>query len=363
MTHGYFNALNYSLANEDTSLEIGILPLHAKHAISVCGSGSRVLALAANSPQKITCVDVSPGQLALADLRFAAARSLELPEFLSLFGYAGSDARMSREALFTKIRPLMDPDHAETMKKYWEGIAWNRILYQGKWEKTIIKLSQMIRKLLGSEVDGLFECRTIPEQVEYFQRHISGVRWNLLVMLLGNAPLFNALLYKGHFPKRNIPGTAYGFYRDVFKRLFSTQLARQNYFMQLLFLGELRFPEGNPVECHESVFKRVKGGAQGAEVSYEVGDIFSIVGNSVASPADFVSLSDVPSYLGIDRGKTFLKEMLTGVAKGGIIVSRYYLHVPQNIQTEGLKDVTVEYDQLIQNEGVQVYQVQVFKRL
>lgn len=362
MGHGYFNALNYSLANEDTSLEIGVLSPGAKHVISVCGSGSRVLALASKSPQHITCVDVSPGQLALADLRFSAARVLEFDEFLTLFGYAGADAKNSRSQLFERVSPHMRPDHAETMKSYMQAISWEPILYQGKWEKTIIKLSVAIRKLLGDAVLGLFECKSLREQQEYFDRHVKGLRWNSLVFFLGNAPLFNALLYKGHFPKRNIPGSAYGFYRDVFKRLFANHLARKNYFLQLLFLGEIKYPEGNPVECHDEVFRQVKIGADAAEIRYQIGDIFQIVGQSGSLPADFVSLSDVPSYLSPERGKTFLTEMLPGIAKGGNIVSRYYLHVPQEISTEGLVDVTHRFDRLIQMEGLQVYQVQVFTR-
>lgn len=116
------------------------------------------------------------------------------------------------------------------------------------------------------------------------------------------------------------------------------------------------------MECHDEVFRQVKIGADAAEIRYQIGDIFQIVGQSGSLPADFVSLSDVPSYLSPERGKTFLTEMLPGIAKGGNIVSRYYLHVPQEISTEGLVDVTHRFDRLIQMEGLQVYQVQVFTR-
>ncbi|NBW81737.1 DUF3419 family protein, partial [bacterium] len=76
MSSAYFNTLNYSLANEDTALELGILPEQRRHVLSVAGSGARVLPLFAKSPQRLTCVDLSQEQLFLTELRIESARVL-----------------------------------------------------------------------------------------------------------------------------------------------------------------------------------------------------------------------------------------------------------------------------------------------
>jgi len=67
-----------------------------------------------------------------------------------------------------------------------------------------------------------------------------------VLAILGNAAVFNALLYKGHFPKKNIPGSILSFYDDAFTRLFSQGPARENFFLQMVFFGELKYAEGNP---------------------------------------------------------------------------------------------------------------------
>ena len=52
MSQPYFNQLNYTLGNEDTSLELAILPERVGHVFSVAGSGGRVVPLLAKFPRK-----------------------------------------------------------------------------------------------------------------------------------------------------------------------------------------------------------------------------------------------------------------------------------------------------------------------
>jgi hypothetical protein len=47
---------------------------------------------------------------------------------------------------------------------------------------------------------------------------------------------------------------------------------------------------------------------------------------------------------------------------GGVIVVRYYLKTHQPIET-GYRDVTNEYQGLIDDEGVQMYQIKIYKKI
>ena len=87
MSEQYFSSLNYSLANEDASVETGVLPYGSSQVLSIAGSGGRVIPLASKQPKKIICVDVCKVQLHLTEMRFSALRNLNFDEYLKLLGY------------------------------------------------------------------------------------------------------------------------------------------------------------------------------------------------------------------------------------------------------------------------------------
>ena len=68
MSEVYFSKLNYSFANEDTTVEMEILPKGAQRVVCVAGSGSRVLPLLAKKPHKLVCADLSEQQLYITEL-------------------------------------------------------------------------------------------------------------------------------------------------------------------------------------------------------------------------------------------------------------------------------------------------------
>ena len=59
MAEKYFNSLNYTIGNEDASLELAVLPEKAQHVFTVAGSGSRIIPLLSKNPLRLTCVDSS----------------------------------------------------------------------------------------------------------------------------------------------------------------------------------------------------------------------------------------------------------------------------------------------------------------
>ena len=111
MSFSYFNKLNYTLANEDTRMELDMLEPGVGHVLCVAGSGGRVLPLLAKGPKRMTCVDLSQPQLYLVELRIESCRALTHKEFLSFWGYPPSPADPdTRKTLFKKIK-LSDGAH------------------------------------------------------------------------------------------------------------------------------------------------------------------------------------------------------------------------------------------------------------
>ena len=81
--------MNYTLANEDTSLEYNlVLKLKCKQILAVCGSGGRSLPLLAGSTERLVCTDLSHPQLLLAKLRLATFAKLTREQFLLFWGFS-----------------------------------------------------------------------------------------------------------------------------------------------------------------------------------------------------------------------------------------------------------------------------------
>jgi len=358
----YFSTLNYTLANEDTALEVELLPESIDTILSIAGSGGRILPLLSRSPKRVICVDLAEAQLALTELRLALAREASHPEFLDFFGYPQVGADRSPEKLRQHWvdRLELRPETRQFCRAWLSSLDWRSPLYEGRWEKTFQKLSRMVRAITGGDGQGLFECRTLEEQTEYLGSKFPHSRWRLVLALLGNAAVFNALLYKGSFPQKNIPGSRMRFYQNAYARLFAISPARENFFLQLSFLGKLLHPEGNPVECERVVFERAKAELQRAEITYLKSDAVEAA-RSQKGRIGFLSFSDVPSYFQGETERQFMQRIRPGLADQALVVVRNYLHVPEQCDLSGYLNLRQHHARSISQEKVQVYDVDVFQ--
>jgi len=356
----YFNNLNYTLGNEDSSLEYEVLPSKVNHVFSVAGSGSRVLPLLAKKPKKLTCVDTSYEQLYLTELRIESLRTLDYESFLAFWGYPPKSlSPLDRKKAFESLN--LTPKANKFLKQTFEVNNWDSLLYIGRWERTFVKLSRINRLFTGKKGARLFEYKASSDYYNYLKNGFPHIAWKLTVLLLGNAAVFNTLLYKGNFPKKNIPGTLYSFYVNSFNRLFNQGPARNNFLLQLLFFGKLLFPEGNPIECNQKIFLLAKEGLKQSSIAYIHGDIIEEAIKS-SERIDFVSFSDVPSYFSGETEKTFLQKIHTKLSSDCLLVIRNYLHVPKDTETKVYDDVTNHYKSLIEKEKIQMYVISILKK-
>ncbi len=355
----YFQSLNYTLANEDTNFEMALLPKNAKAIASVNGSGSRSLPLMAYGPDLLWTIDISPQQLELSKLRLETIRALNHSEFLQFWGYHAQH-HLERKKIFGNLN--LTGDSRQYFTRIFTELDWQELLYQGKWEKTFQKLATVNKVLTGDSGAGLFECRTLEDQRDYFVSKFPMMRWNTVVALLGSATVFNALLYKGHFPKPNVSDNMFQFYLQSFRKLFLNTLARENFFLQLCFFGKIVHPEAIPCEGRSEIFAGVKNAIGKTTVEFKSGDLIETL-SSAPTAFDFVSLSDVPSYFSGEREKNFLQEIKKSVQPGGLVVLRSYRHRPEGFSTAGYQDVTSQYSEQIRNERVGVYVIEIFKKL
>lgn len=363
----YFTTLNYTLANEDTGLECTLLSGGAGQSgdtiLTIAGSGGRVLPLLASGPARVVCVDLAEPQLALTELRLALAREASREEFLQFMGYAGAgasagEAARLRQRLLDRLE--LRPGTRAFLKSWLTSIEWGSPLYEGKWERTFQKLSRVVQAIMGSGGRALFECRSNEEQRAYLASDFPWLRWKGVIALLGNASVFNALLYKGSFPEKNTPGSRRQFYESRYSRLFAQGPARENFFLQLSFLGSIEHAEGNPIECDPNVFFAAKEALQSCNVEFALGDATEVASRQKGR-IGFLSFSDVPSYFKGEQEKTFMQKIRPGLADGATVVVRNYLHVPVGCDHSGYVLENAKHEAAVLSEKVGVYDVDVFR--
>lgn len=362
MTKKYFSELNYTLGNEDTRLEVEMVKkLRPKSIFSIAGCGSRALPLLQDGVERLVCADVSVHQLYITELRRESIRVFSFQDFLLFWGfppYGSYDYSHKRRELFYTLN-LSDDANVYFLELFKE-MAWKSILYTGKWEKTFKILAKINRSVLGKNYARIFDFFHIGDQARYYENEFPMKKWQMVLFILGNKAMFNALLYKGDFIKKNISESYLDYYENAFEHLMSEQLARESYFMHLCFFGEISHADGNPVEATEANFLCVKKNLQNAKVELCAKDLVSAV--KTEGPFDFLSLSDVPSYFSGDMEKNFLQDIKSGLSKEAVVVIRSYLRIP-DCDESGYVDITPQFGPEIFEEKVQMYRVKVLKLL
>ena len=356
----YFSGLNYSMANEDSSLERALVKrLGSKRILSVCGSGARALSLLQGEVTKLDCVDLSMEQLSIAKLRLAIIKSLEHDEYLKFWGYAPHSPKdhkpFRREVLEVKL--ANEPEVSKWIE-YHQQNDWESLLYKGKWESSFATFGKITQTLLGPKALEFFQFNDLESQKDFLKKEFPWKRWNLLVKVIGNRATFNALLYKGDFIKKNVKLSYFDYYSQAFKNLFNHGLAKENFFLQLCMLGAVRFPEGNIIEADLACFQDMKKRAQEAQVSFIQEDVIS---QGKQESYDFISISDVPSYFSGKLESDFLQDLYPKLESGGVIVLRSYLRIPDADRT-GYTDISSSHQDLIETEKTQMYKIEVLRK-
>ena len=353
----YFKYLNYTLGDEDPTPEKDLLPFNSKHAMAVADCGSRIVPLLARRPSRLSCVDISAPQLAVCELRLALLRACDLDTYKRFLGYAGSMGSAERKAIFFGLR--MTAASVSLLEEMFNGIDWGPILYCGQFERMLKKISKVTRLLTGAAGSNIFNARTIEEQQDYYQRYFPKLRWAFVLRLLGNSTALNSLLYRGDFPKKNIEGSHFKIYQSIFERLLTQFSARRSFFLQMVFFGEIRYEEGLPLECSPEIFAEAKAALETCEVEFLAADVFTAAAR-VDRPIDFLSLSDVPSFLPSRDEPNFLQQLRPGLADDALVVVRAHLRRPAP-STDGFLDVSMGYIDTVKNELTQLWSFHIFR--
>lgn len=353
----YFRHLNYTMGDEDASPEMELLPRGAAHVMAVADCGSRIIPLLARQPRRLSCVDISPPQLAVCELRLALLRACDLPTFKAFLGYEDGMPPARRQAVFQGL--LLSQRARTLLVPMYEHIGWDALLYQGQFERMLRKISLVTRLLTGRAGRGIFETRNMAEQRAYYERHFPKWRWQWVLRLMGNSTALNSLLYRGDFPRKNIAGSHFSIYDAIFRQLLTEQPVRGSFFLQMVFLGRLQYAEGQLLECDPQVYAAAQRALHDCEVEYRCGDVFEAAAGAEGS-IDFLSLSDVPSFLPAGQEQDFLQKVRSGLREDALVVVRAHLRRPHPALA-GYADVSAGHAHLASRDTTRLWSFHLYK--
>lgn len=363
MTKHYFTDLNYTLGNEDLTVEYKILqnefPQKNINICAIAGSGNRSVILLTQHTKEIVYCDTSAQQLALTELRTQSLKYLTHAEFLDFFGYT-STTPVKRKALFAKIKTTKKT--GSTMAIILKEHQWKELIYIGKWERTFYKISRMIRVIAGNKIRTLINIDNSNDYFSFLNTTFPVLRWNLAIFIIGNATMFNKLLYKGAFPENNVSKSIYTFYKNSFNKVFNQGVAKTNFFLNILINGTIEHADAFPIECNEKLFEQARNNIKTTRFTYNVGNLLDVAQN-YKNHFHYIVLSDIPSYFQGPQEQIFLQLLHPSLHTGGIVVMRFYLHIPQNVDCTGFLEITTRYKEVIEKEKVGMYAIKVFQKI
>lgn len=181
----------------------------------------------------------------------------------------------------------------------------------------------------------------------------------LVLLLLGNSTALNSLLYRGDFPKKNIGGSHFSIYKRIFNQLLTEQSARHSFFLQMIFLGKVHYSEGLLLECDSAVYMQAKLALENCQIDYVEGDVFQTAA-AMKGTIDFLSLSDVPSFLPPQEESGFLQKVKAGLDKNAFVLVRAHLRRPAPTLA-GFIDISMAHAQIFSKELTRLWSFHLYK--
>jgi S-adenosylmethionine-diacylglycerol 3-amino-3-carboxypropyl transferase len=323
---------NFGQSQEDERTEVNALQLNADdHVISIASAGDMPLSLAAMGTQKVTAVDIDPAQLALTRLKLAAVRQLSRDEAIGFLGYFPMDKRQ-RKKLYTNVRAALLPnDHA-----FWDrnGSAINKgVIWAGRFERYLRYLRFVVVGVLGRRnIAALFECGTIEEQQVLFDRSIGRPIVRRIFRFAFNPKRFSG---RGMDPRslahRNSEVSLGDQYFAWFRSFCTSNLASENYFLQLSLLGRVLDTNNVPAYLSLEGYEMLRS-RKNSVVLYQ-GDIVQYLKEIPPASFEKSHLSNICDWMEQDSFENVMQLMVSKSSPKARIVWRF-LHVDRSLPSE-----------------------------
>jgi S-adenosylmethionine:diacylglycerol 3-amino-3-carboxypropyl transferase len=354
---------NYGISQEDVLTENKALKLTDHDSLlCIASAGEIPLNLAAITDLRITSVDTSPDQLKLCRIKQAAALSSDAVTAASFLGYMEMKAS-ERLMIFHDLIAMSLP---EEDRQYWQknqlALA-NGVINMGRFELFMKKVTGIGRSIVGRKnLYRLFDCNSVEEQMEVFDRKINGLKVNGIFRIA-----FHPWIYKNrgidpagltHSGARNIGE----FFFHRFRNFCCSTPSRENYYLQFTFFNKILFPEAFPEFLMPQFHDHFSTGTK--SIDFRESSIQNTLLKAETGEFNKVHISNIGDWMTKESMADLFRLIRDKTSPGARIVMRY-IHLRHNIPDdvpELIADAEHGYD-LEKQDRYPFYSVVPIKRI
>jgi S-adenosylmethionine-diacylglycerol 3-amino-3-carboxypropyl transferase len=322
-----FSKLLFGMSWEDPDSDRRALELQPGNTlVTISSGGCNTLGFLADDPGTIYAVDINASQSYLLELKCAAVRAFECNDLHAFLGVAPSKCRLE---MFESIRR----DLSKSALEYWRcRLAMIRagVVYQGRYEKFLSHFRRLLRVIQGTtRIEKLFECRSLEEQQEYFDRTWNTVLWRMLFSLAFNKKILASRgLSVDYF---RFDDGASSFAESFFqrsRRAFREIPIASNYFLAQYLLGRYLTLDAVPDFLRRENLPVIRERLD--RIQIVTADAKKWLGNRPATSIDAFSLSNICELMSTEEtALTF--EQVARTAKPGARLCFRNLMVPREV--------------------------------
>jgi S-adenosylmethionine-diacylglycerol 3-amino-3-carboxypropyl transferase len=322
-----FPELLFGMSWEDPESDRRALRIQPAEAIVTIGSGGcNTFELLLDDPAKIFAVDINPCQSHLLELKCAAIRRLNLDD---LHGFLGLKPSGNRAEVFESFRG----DLSAQALAYWRSrpkAIEDGVVYQGRYEQFLRYFRRLLHVMQGPRrIDGLFQCRSLEEQRDYFDRVWNTIQWRMLFRLL-----FNKLV----LARRGLSADYFHFddgaasFSDSFfqrsKRALRDIPIATNYFVAQYLLGRYTSPDATPAYLRKEHLAVIRERLNRIEIV--TADLKIWLAGRPDNSIDAASLSNICELMSLaETARTF--EQVARTARLGARICFRNLMIPREV--------------------------------
>jgi S-adenosylmethionine-diacylglycerol 3-amino-3-carboxypropyl transferase len=314
--------ISYAQCWEDPAVLLDALVVGPEDdVLSVCSAGDNSFALAIAGARSVTCVDLSLPQLALAELKLAAARALPIQSFRALLGL---DEPGRRVWFYHQVRDGL----SETARRYWDAHEETirlGLLGQGRFDRYIARFRETVLPWVHDDgvVRGMLACRTLEEQAAYFHERWDTWRWRgLFRIFFSRFVMARAGRSPEHFAQ--VEGSVSDRFLARSRHALTEIPVSTNFFAQLMLGG--RFPDLEAAHPYLSTAGHARLRAVADRIRFVHAPLEELAGSETFSAFNY---SNIFEYVSAEHHGRLLEATLAR-ARPGARIAYWNLLVPRS---------------------------------
>jgi S-adenosylmethionine-diacylglycerol 3-amino-3-carboxypropyl transferase len=320
---------------------------------TITSGGCNTLSLLLENPAKIFAVDINRCQSYLLELKRAAVLRLDYQDLHSFLGLTPSKYRF-------EMFESLSGDLSKPALEYWRRrlpMIRAGVIYQGRYERFLRHFRRLLRLVQGaSRIERLFECRSLEEQKEYFDRTWNTRQWRMLFRLAFNKSVLARRGLSADYFRFDDGSSSFAqsFFHRSRRALREIPIA-SNYFLAQYLLGRYVTPDAVPDFLRSGNLPVIRERLDRIEIVTADAKGW-LIGRPVAS-IDAFSLSNICELMSLEETALTFEEVARTARDGARLCFRNLI-VPRKVQGSLASKIRLREDcsrQLLEQDRSFVY--------